>query len=132
MLSSSSNISSSSNRSILFYIHSNSSREGYCSRSGAIPSLFLIFQGTETSDTRLDPVVLVAELDLGVGLGHQRGSEDRALGTGHLDPGDEVGRVAGRGQGAGASENLVHRAAVDVALGSGAVLLWEHVYAGHG
>ena len=72
MLSSGSNISSSSNRSILFYIHSNSSREGYCSRSGAIPSLFLIFQGTETSNTRLDPVVLVAELDLGVGLGHQR------------------------------------------------------------
>jgi hypothetical protein len=62
----------------------------------------------EKSHGCLDLVVLVAELDLRVRLGHQRRAEDRVLLTGHLDPRHEVRRVASRRQRALTRQDLVH------------------------
>lgn len=91
-----------------------------------------IAQGAEASHAGLDPVVLVAELDLGIGLRHERRAKHGLLVARDLDPGHEVGRVAGGREGPRSGENLVHRTPVDAFGGQRSVLLGKHVDHRHG
>ena len=98
------------------------------------PPTPLIPHRTKARHPCLDPIILVAKLDLRVGLGHQGGAEDGGFFGRDFDPRHEVGGVAGGGEGAGAGENLVHGTPVDAGLwgvgGCGSVGVWVDGWVG--
>ena len=59
----------------------------------------LISQCTKACDTCLDPIILIAKLDLCIGFGDERRAEDGILFGRYFNPRHEIGGMTGGRQG---------------------------------